>query len=173
MPYYTITRRILAVARSYRVRSETGEYPFSVKGALGFARRFSIRDPRGVILYSVREKLLVLDPTFVITRDGREVALVKRTTTSGAAKDEFDIQLPPDAMTASGKLWSDDGVNITHQGRRAGTIRRNHEPLVHETFVLHAASDLDQALFIAIAMSIVDVDSPQRGRQPDPSGSLP
>ena len=173
MPYYTITRRIFAVARSYRVRSESGEHPFAVKGGLGFARRFSIRDRSGVLLYSAREKLLALDPTFIVTRDGAEVALVKRTTTSGAATDKFEIQLQSDAMTAAGRLWSDDGVDITHQGRRAGTVRRNHEPLVREEFLLHAASDLDQALFIAIAMSIVDVDSPRRGSKPDPGGSQP
>lgn len=173
MPYYTITRRILAVARSYGVQAENGEHLFAVKGGLGFARRFSIRGGGGTVLYSAREKLFALDPTFVVMRRGTEVARIKRTTTSGAARDEFAIELGCDAMTAAGKLWSRDGVDITHQGRRAGTVRRKHEPLVRETFVLHAASDLDQALFLAIAMSIVDADSPQRGTLPDPGGSLP
>jgi uncharacterized protein YxjI len=173
LPYYTITRRILAVARSYRVQAENGDHPFTVAGRLGFARRFSIKDRSGVRLYSAREKLLALDPTFVIMHDGVEVALVKRTTTGGAPKDEFDIGLPSDAMTAAGRLWTEDGVSVVHQGRRVAMVRRKHEPLVRETFVLHTASDLDQALFLAIAMSIVDVDSPRRGRLPDPSGSLP
>lgn len=172
MPYYTIKRRILAVARSYGVQTESGDLSFVVRGRLGFARRFAIRDRSGALLYSAREKLLAIDPTFIVMRDGAEVAVVKRTTTSGAATDRFDIQIPPDAMTAAGKLWSEDGVTITDQGRRVAMIRRKHEPLVRETFVLHTATDLDQALFMAIAMSIVDVDSPGRGSQPDPGGSL-
>ena len=173
MPYYEITRRILSIARSYRVQSESGEHPFVVEGGLGFARRFSIKNAGGTLLYSAREKLLALDPTFTITRDGAEAAQVKRTTTSGAAPERFEIQLQSGTMTAAGVLSSNDGVDFAYQGRRVGTVRRDHETLVYERFLLHAASDLDQALFLAIAMSIVDTDSPRRGTKPRPGGSHP
>jgi len=99
--------------------------------------------------------------------------VVKRTTMGAAATDRFDIQFPPEGMTGAGKLRTEDGVTMLLQGRRGAMVRRKHEPLVRETFILHTATDLDQALFVSIAMSIVDIDSPSRGRLPNPGGSMP
>lgn len=154
---YRIRRLLINVGRSYWVEDAAGARVFKVAGKLRFRRLFSIRDVHGNVLYSVREKLLVLDPTFVVSRDGIEAAVVKRTTTSGATNDKFKIALPSgEVLNASGKLWTDEGVDIRQGSASIANIRREQN-IIREVF--HATfRRADQALLLAIAMSIVETD---------------
>jgi uncharacterized protein YxjI len=159
LPTYQIRRLLLAVGRSYEVEDAAGARVFRIAGKVRFARTFSIHDVNGNRVYSVRETLLVLDPTFVISRDGIEAAVVKRTTTSGASQDKFEIAMQSgETLHASGKLWRDDGVQITRGNTRIAMIRRQRNVL-REMFQASLLPSADQALLLAVAMSIAETDS--------------
>lgn len=163
MQSYRLRRQVLALGRSYYAENPAGERVFRIAGRLGFARVFSVKDASGNALYSVREKMLVLDPTFVVSRDGVEVAVVKRVDNSGAVDDRFEITLQSGGVLRGlGKIWAEDGVRITRDGTLVAVVRRQ-QYVLRETQLIDVASSADQALFLAIGMSIVEID-PTRGQ---------
>lgn len=161
MPTYTIRRRLVSLARSYSVFGEGGELAFRLTGNVRFARTFLLRSRSGEAPLRAREKLLAIDPTFIITRNRAEVATVCRRTTSGAVVDRFEITLASETMDGSGSLLSDDGVRVGRGGSVFVRVWRVHGEL-RETFRVETVTTLEQALLLAVAMSIVDID-PGRG----------
>jgi uncharacterized protein YxjI len=162
MRSYRISRRYLSIGRSYSVEDTVGARVFGIAGKIGFARAFSIQDTRGNQLLSVREKLLGLDPTFVISREAAEVAVVKRTTTARAVSERYEIAVEGGGrLRGSGSLLHGDGVTLLRGDARVGMVRRQQSTIKERFFVDLAASD-DQALLLAIAMSIVEIE-PDRG----------
>ena len=158
MQTYRVRRQLISLGRSYWVEDAAGARIFKVAGRIGFARKFSIKDASGNRLYSVREKLLVLSETYIIHRDDLEVAVVTRTTTSGAPQHKFEIVLQSgETLRASGLLWHDDGIQIVRDNTRIGIIRRQRNVL-RETFWATLHRSEEQALLLAIAMSIVETD---------------
>jgi uncharacterized protein YxjI len=165
MRSYRISRRYLTIGRSYWVEDSAGARVFRIAGKVGFATAFSIRDMQGNRLLSVREKLMVIDPTFVIRRDGVEVAVVRRTTTSDAPTDRYEIAVQGGGtMRGSGKLWRGNGITLLHGNVHVGMVRREQNTLKERFFVDLAASD-DQALLLASVMSIVEIEA-ARGAAP-------
>ena len=159
---YTIRRRLLAIGRSYFVDDPQGARVFRIAGKVRLVRTFSIKDAGGSVLYTVREKLLSIDPLFIVKRDGIEAATVKRITTSGATNDKFEIALATgETLTADGKLWTEDGVRIRRNGSCVAFVWRE-QLVIRERFFANIVASADQALFLAIAMSIVEID-PDRG----------
>lgn len=156
-------RRQFAVVRSYRVEDGDGNRHFTIAGKLRFPRAFSVRDANGNVLYEARDKVLSIERTFLIHRDGAEAAVLTRQTTSGAVRDQFEIVLQSgQTLHASGKLWDDDGVQIVRDGTRIAFIRR--EPRIFkEIFSATLLRSADPGLLLAIAMSIVEID-PLRGK---------
>ena len=166
MAAYTIRKQLISIGRDYHVENDAKEVLFRIDGRLRFARTFSVNEATGAKLLHVREKLLCIDPTFIVKRDGVEVARVVRTTTGGARVDHFKIQLASgDHCTASGKLREERGITIA----QFGNIQRDQNPLIAEIFRLVTSDNADQALAIAIAMSIVEMQW-HRGEN---VGSLP
>lgn len=160
---YVIRGALLPVARSYWVEDPAGARLFRIAGKLWFPRAFSVKDPSGQLLYSVREKMLTLDYRFVISRAGAEAATVRKTSLSGSGDDKFEIVLATgDTLTASGKLWTEVGMRIRRNNNMVATIRREQGVHLREEFKASAVTTMDQPLFLAIAMSIVEID-PSRG----------
>lgn len=163
MPHFRIVRWFLAFSRSYVVKDDHGRAVFRIWGRIHFARIFTVVRLVDSTRLTVREKLLVIDPTYVISRHGSPVAVVRRTTTSGARTDRFIIDLFSEGQAqASGKLFVDDGVTITKGGDFLARIWRNEARIV-ETLELETTRNFDQTLLLAIALSIVETD-PRRGQ---------
>jgi uncharacterized protein YxjI len=152
---YTIQRKLVSIGRDYRVTNDAGEVVFDIDGKFRFARTFNIRSAAGDVLLRVREKLLTIDSTFIVKRDGAEVARVIRTTTSGARVDKFKVELHSgEKLSASGKLWPGSSIRIGG----VGDISRVPHTVVHEIFRLVVGDSVDQALALAIAMSMVEME---------------
>ena len=158
MPSYTITHRLFALVRGYTVRDETGAVKFRIAGRLAFPRIFSVKDASGTALLRAREKLWVLRPTFVIRREGTTVATVVRETPSHATHPRYAITTDLDSpMEAHGRLsYEDEGVKVTRDGTPLATIWRVQRVL-RETFRLETTSFPDQALLVAITMSMAEM----------------
>lgn len=163
MPRYTVKSRLVSVGRDYEVRDEGGELVFELDGKVRFARTFVLRNREGDAVLRVREKQLCLDPTFVITSGDETVAIVRRTTTSDASIEKFEIEVAGSpAMTAKGSFIR-DGYEILGEVGKVGSVSREPLTAVHEIFHVSVVSDQDPALVLAIAMSIVETD-PSRGQ---------
>ena len=139
-------------------------FPFSVSMTkVRFARTFVIEEIQGPLSFNVREKLLALDPTYFVTRQGEQVAMVRRTTTSGNFPERFTIDLGTGgSLIAGGSLVS--AITIRRGDSVCAKIWREQETL-RETFGFETTDDYDPVLLLSIAMSIVETDS-SRGRNP-------
>jgi uncharacterized protein YxjI len=160
VPNYTVRKRLVAIGRDYDVKDENGELAFTLDGKVRFARTFFVKDPSGARLLKVREKLLCLDPTFVITpaAGGAPVATVKRTTPSGKLTTKFDVAANGQTiMTAQGRLLTDGGFEIRRGGAQASTVSRQPNTVIHEIFHVTTAASEDQPLLLGVAMSIVEM----------------
>lgn len=159
MPTYTIRRRPFGLGRSYSIKNEHGEHAFRLVGKLRFARTFTIKDGHGIPLLAVREKLLSLKPTFMISRDGTQVAVVQRETTSGVVVEKFTIDLGAEgSMEASGTLWAEDGVRVMRGSSQLARVWRVQNTVASEIFTVETVDTIDQALALAISMAIAETD---------------
>ena len=164
MPRYTIKSRLVSVGRDYDVLDDKGEVAFRIDGKVRFARTFVVKNREGDALLAAKEKLLCLDPTFVIASGDDPVATVRRTTTSGAMIEKFAIEIAGGLpMTAEGNLLG-DGVVILGDPGKIGSVEVEPRTGVYEIFHVSVVSDQDPPLVLAIAMSIVETDS-RRGQQ--------
>ena len=83
MPRYTVQELLVSIGRDYDVSGKSGKVAFKLDGKVRFARTFAVKDSAGQRLLAVREKLLCLDPTFVITSARQPIAVVHRSCIGG------------------------------------------------------------------------------------------
>lgn len=157
MPAYKVRKRLVSIGRDYNVEDESGKAVFRVDGKVGFARKFIIKDNDGNALLAVREKLLSIDPLFVIKRDTATIATVRRRSHGDEANTKFDIEINGTvAMKATGSFLR-DGVRFTRDGVIVGSISRTPLTVIEEIFEMQVVTSEDLALVVAIAMSIVEM----------------
>jgi uncharacterized protein YxjI len=167
MPSYTVQRRLVSIGRDYVVRNESEEVVFKVDGKVRFARTFTIKDGAGNRLLNVREKLLCLDPTFILKREGDTVATLRRKSPSDQYPLKFEVEMGGAVvLKAQGSLIGDDRINFSRDGSRIGSVSRQQYTVVHEIFHVSAASSQDQALMLALVMSVLEI-VPFRGGRSD------
>jgi uncharacterized protein YxjI len=163
MSLYTIRLKPFYVSRSYSVTDSNGVRVFRINGKVRFARTFVIEEIQSSLSFSVREKLLAIDPTYIVTQEGKQIAKVCRTTTSGKFPERFTIDLGTNgSLIASGSLLSD--IAIRKGDSFCARIWREQET-IRETFGFETTDDCDLALLLSIAMSIVETDT-SRGQNP-------
>lgn len=163
MSLYTIRLKWLYVSRGYTVTDSNGVAAFRIKGKVRFARTFVVEGIHTPFVYNVREKLMAIDRTFIVTRSGEQVAKVWRTTTTGDYPERFTIDLGTGgALTASGSLFSE--VSIRNGDDVCAKIWREQET-VRETFGFETMVNDDPALLLSIAMAIVETNQ-ARGQNP-------
>jgi uncharacterized protein YxjI len=156
MGRYTIRKKLIALGRSYSVSDDQGQEVCRVRGKIRFATTFDVIHPGGLPV-KVREKLLALDPTFVLTRDGRQVAVVRRTS-HDVAPYRFSIDVEDEqSMSAEGTFFSGSAIRLERSGQWLASLALVQGEIVHETFVLNATAGLDEALLIAIAVCFMSV----------------
>lgn len=159
MPAYKVRRRLISVGRDYDIEDESGKAVFRLDGKVGFARRFVIKDSAGNSLLAVREKLLSIDPLFVIKKGVGTVATVRRRSHSDARIAKFEIEINGrTAMGASGSFLR-DGIQIVREGAQIGNVSRVPLTVIEEIFHVEAAATEDQSLILSIAMSIVEMST--------------
>ena len=159
MPSYTIKKNMVSVVRDYHVRDEQDATVFEIDGKVRFARTFDVKDRTGRILCSAKEKLLSIDPTFLIDAPGASQVTMRRTTTSSVYPMKFDIAVDGESrMRAQVTAFGDDAV-VMRGPARVATVSRQPNTLVTEIFHLWTADDENPALMLAIAMVIVEGDA--------------
>ncbi len=162
MPLYTIRKRLVSVGRDYNVEDETGTVLFKIDGKVGFARVFLIKNQESRLLLRVREKLLCIDPTFIISREGQVAAIVRRRTVSDALVAKYEVEMNGEvALRASGSFFR-DGIHIHRGTAFVGSVSRKPFTVIDEIFHVTTAMSEEQALLVAVAMSIVEI-TPSRG----------
>lgn len=160
---YAIRLKPFYVSRGYSVTDSNGVPVFRIHGKLRFARTFVVQGIQSSLSYDIREKLFAIDPTYIVTQQGKQVAQVCRTTTSGQFPERFTIDLGVSgSLIASGSLFS--AITIRKNDVMCAKIWRDQETF-RETFGFEVANNFDLALLLSIAMSIVETDR-SRGKNP-------
>ncbi len=163
MPLYTINLKPFYVSRGYSVTDNDGVPVFRINGKVRFARTFVVEGIQAPFSFNVREKLLAIDPTYIVTQQGKQVAKVCRTTTSGTFPERFTIDLGTSgSLSASGSLLST--VTIRKDDSICAKIWREQET-IRETFGFETTDNSDLALLLSVAMAIAETDS-SRGKNP-------
>ena len=165
MRHYTVTGRLVSVGRDYDVLDEEEQVAFVVDGKVRFARTFIIKDSGGKSLLNAREKLLSLDVSYLIDRDGETIATVRRTGDPTAVSPTFEVDIPGQTqLQASGSFFL-DGVAIRRGEDLVGTVTRQPNTVMREVFPISIAEAEDQPLLLAIVMCIIEI-TPGRGEAP-------
>jgi uncharacterized protein YxjI len=163
MPLYTIRLKPFYVSRGYSVTDINGVPVFRINGKVRFARTFVVEGIQAPFSFNVREKLLAIDPTYIVIQQGKQVAKICRTTTSGKFPERFTIDLGTSgSLSADGFLSS--AITIRKDDSVFAKIWREQET-IKETFGFETTDNSDLALLLSVAMAIVETDS-SRGKNP-------
>jgi uncharacterized protein YxjI len=154
---YTIRRRILAIGRDYTVLDPEGRSAFRVDGKLRFATTFDVIPSDGAARVRVREKLLSIEPTFRLLRDGREAGRVRRTSTD-VAPYVFAVELAgAEPMRGAGSFFANEAVELKRGDARLARLQLVPNEAIRETFLLDLARVPDEALLVAVAICFVEM----------------
>jgi uncharacterized protein YxjI len=158
VPDYTIRKKLISIGRDYKIEDEKGNVVYQIDGKVRFARTFSVADPEGNLLFSIREKLLSIDALFLIKRNDQEIARVHRRSFRDEPDVKFDIAIAAGRpMKASGTFFREEGIRITHSEGVASFIRKKEYTAFQEIYSLYIESSENQSLMIAIAMCIAEM----------------
>ncbi len=159
---FTVRRKLVSIGRDYNIEDKNGNVVFRVDGKVRFARTFTITDRERNVLLSIREKLLSIDALFVIKRDDRNIALVRRRSYRDQANVRFEIELHGGiTMKASGSFFDTGGIRIMRGEAIAGVVKKKEYTAISEIYFVNTDPGEDQSLLLGIAMCIVEM-SPAR-----------
>src|SRR5258706_30220 len=97
--------KFLRLGEGSSIMNEAGQPVFEVDGkVLSLHNRLIVRDMRGNEVVGVHRRLLAMRPTYEITRDGQELAEVRKHLISPFV-DRYTVDIPgPDDLYITGSL---------------------------------------------------------------------
>jgi uncharacterized protein YxjI len=103
---YVMKERLFSWGDDFHIKDENGREVFFVDGkAFSLGNQLSFQDLQGRELASIKQKLLAFRPTYVIYRDGVEVAVVKKDFFEFFSCS-FTVDVPgPNDLRAEGNLF--------------------------------------------------------------------
>jgi uncharacterized protein YxjI len=160
VPRYTIRQKLVAIGKDYSIEDADGVVKWHVDGKVRFATTFVVKLPDGTPLVRARERLLKLEPTIELSRDGAEVGRVRRTSIGDAAPHAFAIELSGhDPMTARGSFFTGSSIRIERDTGWVGDLSLVPNQVVRKAFQLSLATSGDEALMLSAAMCLVSMVS--------------
>jgi uncharacterized protein YxjI len=155
MNEYTIKKRLVAIGKDYDVLDSAEKLVYRVDGKVRFGATFEIQDAEGNTLLVAKEKLMAIDRTMLIEKEGQLFATLKRTTVDPPHK--FTIEINGAApIEAKGTFRENSDFRIHQDGMCIAIAYRKPYQLVGETYHLNANSGADVPLLLAITLSLVE-----------------
>ena len=142
-----------AWARIPILPDEAGQPVYSVDGkVLTLRDTVIVRDLDGKELAKVERKLIALRPTYHITRQGEELAEVRKKIFSPFV-DRFTIDVPgPDDLQVTGSLFEHE-YRIARGGQVVATVSKHWLSLT-ETYGVDIAEGEDDVLILASVLAL-------------------
>lgn len=158
---FALHQAIFSIGGDAWIEDDKANRVYQVDGkALAIGRTLDLLDANGSILYTIHQPVLTLRPTFEITRGETPVAKIQKAlfTLFG---DRFAITL------ADGGGLEAEGDFLDHEFR---VLRGESEVIaasrswfsLHDTYGVRVADGFDDALALAIVISIEQMESMDR-----------
>lgn len=153
MPRYVMKQKWLSWGDDYKVRDPKGRDVYFIDGrAFSFGKKLSFQDMQGNELAFIAQKVLSWGPTYEITRDGRLVAVIKKSLFS-FFRCTFTVDVPgPDDLEAGGNFWEYE-YHFTRHGRSVAHVSKSFFTWT-DTYGIDVARGEDRVLVIASAVVI-------------------
>lgn len=159
---YVVHDKIFAIGDDYWIEDESGRQAFLVDGkALRMRDTLELKDPDGMVLITLREKMFSLRDAMKIERDGETLATIHRKRLS-LLRNHYRVTLAEGTeLDVSGKILDRefaveyDGELLAHISRRWFRVR--------ETYTVNVVrEDADPPLMIAVAVCVIRMEEKER-----------
>ena len=150
---YVIRERFFRLGEDSDITDEQGQPVYHVDGkVLTLHNTLIVRDLAGTEVARVRRQLVALRPTYEITRQGQEVAEVRKKLFSPFV-DRFTIDIPgPDDLSMTGDLFEHE-YTITRGDQVVATVSRRWLSLT-DTYGVDIAPREDDVLILASVLAL-------------------
>ncbi len=150
---YVIRERFFRLTEDSDITDEMGRPVFQVRGHLfSIHGTIMMMDMGGNEVATVRRELIALRPTYHITRQGYELAEVRKKFFSPFV-DRFTIDIPgPDDLYMTGSLFEHE-FTIERGGEVVATVSKRWISLT-ETYGVDIAPGQDDALILASVLAL-------------------
>ena len=145
-----IKQKVFSLASRFNITDEEGNERYTVEGELlSLTRRLHIYDHRGEEVSLIHRELFTLMPRFVVERNGRQTACIKKRFTF--LKPVYDIE---------GKGWHVEGDFFAHDYQivdgSGSVIASIHKVWMSwgDSFELELVSSEDEVDLIAVILAI-------------------
>ena len=149
---YVIRERFFRLGEDSDITDEQGRPVYHVDGkVLSLRNNLIVRDLTGVEVAKVERQLIALRPTYHITRQGEEVAAVRKQLLSPFV-DRFTIDIPgPHDLRVTGSLFEHE-YTIARDGEVVATVSKRWLSLT-ETYGVEIAPGEDELLILASVLA--------------------
>ncbi|MFB6577877.1 LURP-one-related/scramblase family protein [Streptomyces sp. NPDC056402] len=174
---YLVRDKMLAIGDDYWIEDENGRHAFLVDGkALRFRDTLELKDPDGLVLITLREKLFTLRDAMTLERGGTSpvaggegrLAVIRRKRLS-LVRGHFRVTLAEGTeLDVSGRIL-DREFKVEYEGELLALVSRQWYRL-RETYAVDVVrEDADAALLIAVAVCVIRLAERERvgGVSPD------
>jgi uncharacterized protein YxjI len=150
---YVIRERFFRLGEDSDITDEQGRPVYHVDGkVLSLRNTLIVRDLAGAEVARVERQLIALRPTYHITRQGQEVAEVRKKLFSPFV-DRFTIDIPgPHDLSVTGSLLEHE-YTIDRGGELVATVSKRWLSLT-ETYGLDIAPGEDDLLILASVLAL-------------------
>ncbi len=150
---YVIRERLFRLGEDSDITDEQGRPVYHVDGkVLSLRNTLIVRDLAGAEVAKVERQLIALRPTYHITRQGEEVAEVRKKLFSPFV-DRFTIDIPgPHDLQMTGSLFEHEYA-ITRDDQLVATVSKRWLSLT-ETYGLDIAPGEDDLLILASVLAL-------------------
>ena len=144
---------LISIGGDFSIEDAEGNVAYDVDRKVRFATTFVIKDREGRALVSAKEKLMALDGTIILTRDGATEATV-RTVGGISNPKSFRIELADGtSIEAQGRFFVDDEYALVRDGQRFANVTQERYSL-REIYKINIARGEDEPLVLAMIASI-------------------
>jgi uncharacterized protein YxjI len=150
---YVIRERFFRLGEDSDITDEQGQPVYQVDGkVLTLHDTLIVRDLAGTEVARVRRQLVALRPTYHITRQGQEVAEMRKKLISPFV-DRFTIDIPgPDDLSMTGDLFEHE-YTITRADQVVATVSKRWLSLT-ETYGVDIAPGEDDLLILTSVLAL-------------------
>jgi len=150
---YVIRERLFRLGEDSDITDEHGRPVYHVDGkVLTLRNTVVVRDLAGAEVARVERQLIALRPTYRISRQGAELAEVRKRLLSPFV-DRFTIDIPgPDDLSVTGSLLEHE-YTIARDGHVVATVSKRWLSLT-ETYGVDIAPGEDDVLILASVLAI-------------------
>ena len=158
---YLLRQKMLSLADSFQIKNENGDDAFLVNGTVfSLGKKLALEDMAGNPLLAIEQQLMSWGPSYTISRDGAQIALVKKELFNFFSY-RFTIELDGASPLETTGDFSNHEYAITRDGQQVAAISKQWFTMT-DTYGVDVAASEDDVLILAIAVVIDMVCHPDQ-----------